>query len=118
MSRAARIRFKVKHDQALNLSELAFVSGYDRNALAGMMLPLQSGKIFYSDFRRVLTARQDRHEASVAVLTPVQSPAGPGGPGAVSRLQADVDKFRAPKSKRVRPTASRAREESQLRSTG
>lgn len=30
-----------------------------------MMLPLVHGKIFYTDFRRILSARQDSHEANL-----------------------------------------------------
>jgi hypothetical protein len=65
---AVSSRRKVKDDKALNLSELARVSGYDRGSLAGMMLPLTAGKIFYTDFRRILHGRQDAHESSLAIF--------------------------------------------------
>ena len=66
LAKAAQVREKMKKDKALNLSELALVSGYDRGTLAAMLLPLVAGKIFYTDFRRILCARQDRFEADSA----------------------------------------------------
>lgn len=51
---------KVVRDQVMNLSELAVASGYDRNALGAMSLPLIGGKISLSDFKRVVRQRQDQ----------------------------------------------------------
>jgi hypothetical protein len=64
-ARSATIRRKVKRELALNLSELSIASGWDRNTLSAMNLPLEHGKIIYSDFRRVLHRRQDAHEDSI-----------------------------------------------------
>lgn len=57
-----KLRNKLKRDLALNLSELAIASGWDRSSLAQMDLPLECGKISYGDFRRVLNFRQLAHE--------------------------------------------------------
>ena len=59
---ATRARKKLKKDMALNLSELSEVTGWDRGSLSAMNLPLEKGRIIYSDFRRVLHRRQDAHE--------------------------------------------------------
>ncbi len=130
MSRLTRVRAKVKHDQALNITELALVTGYDRNTLGGMVLPLQNGKIFYTDFRRIIAARQDRHEHSLASVTvhsgpspstPTSAPATPAAsssPGEAAPTTSLADKFHAPKSKCVRPAASHARAGSPRHSTG
>jgi hypothetical protein len=68
---------KVEHDMALNLSELAQVSGYTRASLALMKLPLVCGKIPYSDFRRFLRKLQyEALEVSRAAL-PVTEVAPP-----------------------------------------
>lgn len=120
MSRLARVREKVRRDQALNLTELALVTDYDRNTLGAMLLPLQGGKIFYTDFRRIIAARQDRHELSLSVLTPQASEttlAASSSPAEATPTTIAADKFRAPKSKGVPLVASRARAESQPHST-
>jgi hypothetical protein len=125
MRNSTLIRRKVKLDQALNLSELSRVSGYDRGSLTGMMLPLTAGKIFYTDFRRVLRSRQDAHESSVAALVRHNGFTHPSGitlaaavVAAARPMRAAADKFRAPKSRRARPAASHAPAESRARSTG
>jgi hypothetical protein len=128
MSKAARIRAKVKNDEALNLTELSFVTGYDRGTLGSMLLPLVAGKIFYTDFRRIVAARQDRHEHSLASITPLlqpsiitpsasAKPAAASSPGVDDPPPSLADKFHAPKSTRVRPAASHARAGSGPRST-
>lgn len=125
MSKQSQARLKKRLDEAMNLSELALVTGYDRGTLASMVLPLQSGKIFYSDFRRVIAARQDRHEHSLSALQPLPfslqplgvTPAAASSPEAASPTKIIADRFRAPKRKGARPAASHAREECQLRST-
>ncbi|HEX7517778.1 MAG TPA: hypothetical protein VF345_10900 [Chthoniobacterales bacterium] len=68
---------KQKLDHALNLSELAFLSGFNRGTLACMMLPLIKGKIFYTDFRRILSARQDAQELTVKPFIITPTPAAP-----------------------------------------
>lgn len=71
------IREKAAHHLALNLSELARVSGYRRTVLAGMNLPLQAGKITLTDFRRVIRRRQDLLEEGRVFLSarlPAENP--------------------------------------------
>lgn len=114
MSRLARVRAKKKNDEAMNLTELALLTGYDRNTLGAMLLPLERGKIFYTDFRRILAARQDRHEDSVRYLKlvaplPVVPPGASASAEEARPTKSLADKFRAPKSKYVRPVASHAR---------
>jgi hypothetical protein len=53
---------KVERDQALNMTELAHASSYDRGALRAMNLPWQHGKLSLSDFKRILRKRQDKME--------------------------------------------------------
>jgi hypothetical protein len=123
MNRLSKVRAKVKHDEAMNLTELALFTGYDRNTLGGMVLPLQGGKIFYSDFRRILAARQDRHEhslASIRPISPIDPITKPSGeePGEVPQTSSLADRFHAPKSTRARPAASHARAGSRPHSTG
>lgn len=122
MSRLTRVRAKVKRDEALNLTELALVTDYDRNTLGAMLLPLQGGKIFYTDFRRIISARQDRHEDSLRVLVPVKTAAAPGSESAASAaatppMKSVADKFHAPKNPSARRGASRARVESRPHNT-
>lgn len=127
MRNVAVIRSKMKRNLALNLTELAIATGYDRGSLTAMMLPLIFGKICYSDFRRVIAARQDRLEHSrsrirLAALrhspiTDHHSPAA-ASPAGDRPLRAIADKFRAPKSMRGRPVASHAPAGSRARSTG
>ena len=62
------VQQKAKRNLALNLSELAVVSGYPRGALARMYLPLQFGKISLNDFWRILQRRQDQAEARIAPI--------------------------------------------------
>jgi hypothetical protein len=118
MSRLARIRAKVKKDEAMNLTELARVTSYDRGTLRDMLLPLQGGKIFYTDFRRIIKERQDRHEHSLAALDrPAIRLPGVVAVEATRSTSSLADKFRAPKSTHARPAASRARGESRPRNT-
>lgn len=129
MSRLARVRAKMKNDEAMNLTEIALVTGYDRNVLGRMLLPLVEGKMFYTDFRRVLKDRQDRHEHSLAILDPQSkienrkskissvTPPASASPAKDGPLISLADKFRAPKSKRAPRAASRAPVGSPPRST-
>ena len=87
-----RARTKKEKDMALNLSELSEVTGWDRGSLSAMNLPLEKGRILYSDFRRVLQRRQDAHEDSRAKLTLLPSTEPSGSVGADSS-QAVADKF-------------------------
>lgn len=86
---------KHSHDQAMTLRELSIVSGYGYSTLKGMQLPLISGKISPTDFRRVVRRRQDEIElsrgagpASPTTAGPIESPPHP-------RLTAD--KLHAPR---------------------
>lgn|GEM_PF-4192600 len=121
-SRLSKVRAKMRHDEALNLTELALLTSYDRGTLKAMLLPLERGKIFYTDFRRILAARQDRHEHSLASIRPI-SPIGPitkpGGEaaGEVPRSNSLADKFHAPKAKSALLAASHAPVESRPHST-
>ena len=95
---------KKKKDLALNLSELSEVSGWDRGSLAAMNLPLEKGKITYSDFRRILQRRQDAREHSrlaVRLLPLVES----SGSVSADSLQAVADKFDAPSRKHANKAA-------------
>jgi hypothetical protein len=86
---------KAKNDMALNLSELAVVTGYGRSTLQAMHLPLVHGKIRLRDFWRVIREWQDR----------IMAPPYPLRLTAASRethsMQATVDKFRAPSPSRA-----------------
>lgn len=113
---------KVKRDQALNLSELAVASGYDRGKLSRMLLPLQEKKISLSDFKRVMRRRQNVFEANVFELHALPDPAakrlaGASSPAGADLTQATADKFDAPSSKRAKRGASRPLPQSQLRNT-
>jgi hypothetical protein len=107
MIRTSSVWSKVKHDLALNLSELAIASGYDRGVLAKMDLPLEAGKLPLSDFRRILRRRQDHYENQrrkfIKLLPDVPTPEGNGSARTLA------DKFHEPRSKRDRPGASRPR---------
>lgn len=50
----AKIAGKVSLDKALNLSELAQVTGWSRGTLAKLGLPLVAGKIPFSEFNRIM----------------------------------------------------------------
>jgi hypothetical protein len=118
------VREKVKRDEALNLTELAIYTCYDRGVLGDMLLPLQGGKIFYTDFRRIIATRQDRHEHSLASITPLLhhsiSPAkrsAAASPEEATPTKIIADKFRAPKWKGVRRAASHVPAGSRPRNT-
>lgn len=120
---------KVKKDQALNLSELAIASGYDRGTLSRMALPLQAGKMTLSDFKRVLRKRADRHERALATLRVLPCPSDlrsltsdlRGGeasaPADARPLQAVADIFYGRSSRSAKPGASRPAQESPLHNT-
>jgi len=91
MDRLEQTREKVKHDMALNLTELALVSGYGRSSLARMHLPLQHGKISLSDFKRVLRRRQETLGSSPLITN------GELRPAADLPLNRVADEFFAPK---------------------
>jgi hypothetical protein len=106
---------KAKNDMALNLSELAAVSGYGRSSLQAMKLPLIHGKISLKDFRRVLRHRQDGLEEQIATLTITNNETGARStsftrvssfPATDYSMPAAVDKFRAPRSSNGPPSAS------------
>jgi hypothetical protein len=85
-----RVWSKVQKDLVLNLGELAIASGYDRAALSRMKLPLQSGKISLSDFKRILHGRQDALENPVRQSAPDRptkaEPSNPSENGWAERL--------------------------------
>jgi hypothetical protein len=58
-------RSKARKGLALNLSELAIASGYHRDQLSKMLLPLEAGKISLQDFQRIMRKRQDYRERLV-----------------------------------------------------
>lgn len=129
---------KKERDEAMNLRELGIVSGYNRNLLAAMKLPLIEGKIFFSDFRRVMRKRQDSLEMVNATLFvfkcekcgcgtqhkltlppgSTEQPVSSSPPEDATRRQAIADKFDAPSSRRANKSASRLLQESPLRATG
>ncbi len=90
---------KIQQDMALNLSELAAASGWNRGTLAAMNLPLIAGKIPYSDFRRILRRRQN------AIEGPSVNPSVSSTLAVDRHSQAVVDKFRAPKSRHAQPVS-------------
>jgi hypothetical protein len=113
---------KAKDDMALNLSELAIVSGYTAPVLRRMNLPLIEGKISLRDFWRVLRNRQELGEKYRNRLVLVVHD---GDHGEISEFnvppefieasslseaahstQAAADKFRAPRSSNGQPSAS------------
>ncbi len=106
MIKTTSVWSKVKRDLALNLSELAIASGHDRAKLAQMDLPLESGKITLTDFRRILRKRQDRYEAQRPKLKLLPGAPTLGDNGSARTL---ADKFHEPRSKCGRPGASRPR---------
>jgi hypothetical protein len=113
----AKIAEKVKADKALNLSELAHASGWSRGTLAAMDLPLEAGKIAYSDFRRILRRRQNARERQKG-FTALPDPVVSLHPGVTDLTPGVVDKFRAPKSRHAQPAASHARVEGRAHSIG
>jgi hypothetical protein len=127
MIKPSVVRSKVRLGLALNLSELAIASGYHRDQLGKMQLPLQSGKISLSDFKRVLRKRQDYREklAVKAILNGAGLPSGRVKPSAAGssgsanngRRQVTADKFYAPSSKSAGKSASRQAPRFQLHST-
>ena len=115
-----RLTAKIQRDLALNLTELAAASGYNRNTLARMCLPFIEGRIFYSDFRRILAQRQDAHEHSVRALfalTPNERMPASLSPASADSPRAIADRLDAPSSKRATPTASHPALQSLARST-
>jgi hypothetical protein len=99
-------RTKAENDMALNLSELAVVTGYTRPVLSRMKLPLIEGKISPRDFWRIMRRRQDWMESPSYMVDATTTSAFPVVD--YSTL-ATVDKFRAPRSKNGQPSASPSR---------
>jgi hypothetical protein len=112
-----RVWSKVRREQVLNLGELAIASGYDRNVLAKMELPLEHGKISFQDFKRIMHKRQDSAERGRAKLRVLPSPAVRSPAVNAARRQATADKFYAPSSKRAGKGASHLPGSSPLRNT-
>lgn len=86
---------------ALNLTELAQVSGWGISSLRAMALPLVCGKIDWPGFQRFLRKTQDALIPSELGHPPWPSTAVIG-----SDLRKVADKFRAPRSKNGRKAAS------------
>jgi hypothetical protein len=101
-------RTKAKNDMALNLTELAQVTGYGRSSLQAMKLPLICGKMRLRDFWRNMQYRQ-------AIPSPTPTSAFPV---TAHSMLAIADKFRAPRSKNGQPTASPSRAARPVRNNG
>jgi hypothetical protein len=95
-------RTKAKNDMALNLTELAVVTGYSYSSLKAMHLPLAFGKMRLRDFWRFLSSRMVATEMPAAYS--VRSPSLTAEEARI--LQATSDKFRAPRLKSDRLSAS------------
>lgn len=99
---------------ALNLTELASVTGWGVSSLRSMNLPLVCGKIRPSDFWRFVIRAQDALcPLPGSFLVPVSTSA----PAGMSDLQSIADKFRAPRCSNGRKGASPCRAESPTHST-
>jgi hypothetical protein len=119
MKNSRTIWQKVRKDLALNLSELAIASGYDRGTLTKMRLPLQAGKMSLSDFKRVLRGRQNLQERHSREMSLFILPSPPSESAVVDRSTHQVaDKFDAPSSRRARRAASPSPLECPLGNTG
>jgi hypothetical protein len=116
MINARKVFAKVKLDQALNLSELAIASGYDRGVLGRMILPLQAKKMPLSDFKRLMRRRQAAEELENSKLRILPTPPAPSSPVNGDYAPSDADKFREPRKRNARPDASHPRDESRARS--
>lgn len=103
---ARQAKTKAKNDMALNLSELAAMSGYGLSSLKAMKLPLICGKIRLRDFWRVIQRRQSESitKASASLAVTDQT------------IRA-ADKFHAQRSLNGPPGASPYRAGSSVRST-
>jgi hypothetical protein len=106
MINARLIWSKVKRDQALNMTELAHASGYDRGALRVMCLPWQGGKLSLSDFKRVLRMREDYREKRLRTVKVMLLPS-PSASANGRQRQVAADRFYAPSSKRAGKAAAR-----------
>lgn len=118
MINIARVKSKVRQGMVLNLTELAIASGYDRNVLSTMNLPLQANKISLQDFQRIMRKRQDaaeknlKHQTSNLKLLPKQpASSAPEGDG---QKRAAAGMFYGPSSKRAGKGASRRPRQFQL----
>jgi hypothetical protein len=112
-------RSKARKGLALKLSELAIVSGYDRNVLSSMNLPLQAKKISLQDFQRIMRKRQDWQERNFRkkvgaidhnrLKQPADSNAPASSPDSANNGQqrAAADMFYGRSSKRAGKAASR-----------
>jgi hypothetical protein len=85
---------KAKNDMALNLSELAKVTGYGRSSLQAMHLPLICGKMRLRAFWRFIESRMLATGPNGNLPTSTFA-----SPSITHSTQATADKFRAPRSK-------------------
>lgn len=108
---------KARKGMALNLSELAVVSGYDRGVLSSMNLPLQAKKISWQDFQRIMRKRQDWHERSNRPKAKPHGQAAPSAPANGDQKREAADTFYGRSSKRAGKAASRPAQQFQLQGT-
>jgi hypothetical protein len=97
-------RTKAKNDMALNLSELAAVTGYGYSSLKAMKLPLIYGKIRVSDFWKHMRYIRNLILAADVALGPIREAFS--SPGEDHSTQVIADKFHAPRSSNDQPGAS------------
>jgi hypothetical protein len=118
MINVARTDEKVKKGQALNLSELAYASGYERGVLAQMNLPLQAKKMSLPDFQRIMRKRQDWQERALRQPRKKSDEAlRPPTAGGDQKREAS-DTFYGRSSKRAGKGASRQPQQFQLQGSG
>ena len=91
---------------ALNITELAKVTGWGVSSLRSMGLPLVCGKIRPVDFWSEVRKRMDAFESQASSLKPISLLAVASGLGAQSDPQKAADKFRAPRNSNGRKAAS------------
>jgi len=85
---------------ALNLTELAQVSGWGLSSLRSMCLPLVCGKIDWKGFERFLRTKQD------FLLSCFPNSTSPSSAVVADDLRKVADKFRAPRSSNGHKAAS------------
>ena len=102
---------KAKAGMALNLRELAAVTGYSYSSIKSMRLTLFYGKIREHDFWQIMKSRSRFERPTSDARAAVASPGGE------RLMQAIADKFRAPRSKNGPPAALPSRAARPVRST-
>jgi hypothetical protein len=103
---------------ALNLTELALVTGYGVSSLRAMKLPLVCGKITWADFwRQVRRLQSDITRFNPSTLQPFNRSTSSSNPATDDDPRSTADKFHAPRSSNARKAASPNRAGSPLRNT-